>query len=131
MPPRPKTSAGLLLYRRAPGGIEIFLAHPGGPFWRRRDEGAWTIPKGAVYTEADVRFMQGMIAHHAQAIYMSRLAAAHQASPRLTKFAQKIDQSQIAEIRIMQQWLRSNDQFAPDTASWRHLTMPGMLTDAN
>ena len=91
---------------------------------------AVTIPKGAVYTEADVRFMQGMIAHHAQAIYMSRLAAAHQASPRLTKFAQKIDQSQIAEIRIMQQWLRSNDQFAPDTASWRHLTMPGMLTDA-
>lgn len=42
-----KHSAGLLMFRRAPGGaIEVLLAHPGGPYWRRRDEGAWTIPKG-------------------------------------------------------------------------------------
>ena len=41
-------SAGLLLYRRASTGLELFLAHPGGPFWQRRDAGAWTIPKGAV-----------------------------------------------------------------------------------
>lgn len=41
-------SAGLLLYRRAARGLEVFLAHPGGPFWARRDEGAWTIPKGLV-----------------------------------------------------------------------------------
>jgi uncharacterized protein (DUF305 family) len=87
-----------------------------------------TIPKGAIYTEADVRFMQGMIAHHAQAIYMSRMAAAHQASPRLQKFANKIDQSQQAEIRLMQEWLHANKQFAPDTSSWRHMTMAGMLT---
>ncbi len=45
---RSSVSAGLLLYRRGPGGLEIFLAHPGGPFWVRRDEGAWTIPKGGV-----------------------------------------------------------------------------------
>jgi uncharacterized protein (DUF305 family) len=87
-----------------------------------------TIPQGAVFTEADVRFMQGMIAHHAQAIYMSRLAAAHEASPRLLKFATKIDQSQQAEIRLMQEWLRANGQVAPDTSSWRHMSMPGMLT---
>jgi uncharacterized protein (DUF305 family) len=86
------------------------------------------IPKGAIFTEADVRFMQGMIAHHAQAIYMSRLAAAHGASEHLLKFAQKIDQSQQAEIRLMQQWLRANGQFAPDTSAWRQLSMPGMLT---
>jgi len=43
-----KISAGLLLFRRARGGVELFLAHPGGPFWRRRDEGAWTIPKGII-----------------------------------------------------------------------------------
>ncbi|MEO8681764.1 MAG: NUDIX domain-containing protein [Vicinamibacterales bacterium] len=43
----PKTSAGLLMYRRAPGGtIEILLVHPGGPFWAKKDLGAWTIPKG-------------------------------------------------------------------------------------
>lgn len=89
-----------------------------------------TIPKGAIFTEADVRFMQGMIAHHAQAIYMSRLAASHLANPHLLKFTQKIDQSQTAEIRLMQQWLRSNNQFAPDTSSWRTMTMPGMLTRA-
>jgi uncharacterized protein (DUF305 family) len=88
------------------------------------------IPAGAIYTVADVEFMQGMIAHHAQAIYMSRMAAAHGASPRLLKLADKIDQSQVAEIRIMQDWLRSNSQMAPDTGSWRTMTMAGMLTPA-
>ena len=39
-------SAGLLLYRRAPGGLEVLLVHPGGPIWARRDAGAWSIPKG-------------------------------------------------------------------------------------
>ncbi len=87
-----------------------------------------TIPKGAIFTEADVRFMQGMIAHHAQAVYMSRMAAAHGATPRLLKFAVKIDQSQIVEIRLMQEWLRANNQVAPDSSSWRTMTMPGMLT---
>ncbi len=45
---RRATSSGLLLYRRTNGAFEVFLAHPGGPFWSRRDEGAWTIPKGMV-----------------------------------------------------------------------------------
>jgi uncharacterized protein (DUF305 family) len=87
-----------------------------------------TIPDGALYTEADVRFMQGMIAHHAQAIHMSRMAAAHGATPHLLKLAQKIDQSQVVEIRLMQQWLQRNNQTAPDTSSWHTMQMPGMLT---
>lgn len=41
-----KVSAGLLLYRRTPSGVEVFLAHPGGPFFARKDDGHWTIPKG-------------------------------------------------------------------------------------
>jgi len=41
-----KKSAGLLMYRRRQSGLEVFLVHPGGPFWARRDEGAWSIPKG-------------------------------------------------------------------------------------
>jgi len=41
-----KISAGLVLYRRRAGGIEIFLVHPGGPFWAKKDAGAWSIPKG-------------------------------------------------------------------------------------
>jgi uncharacterized protein (DUF305 family) len=88
------------------------------------------VPKGAAYTVADVEFMQGMIAHHAQAIHMSRMAEAHKANPRVIKLAVKIDQSQVAEIRIMQDWLRNNGQTAPDTSSWRTMTMPGMLTAA-
>jgi predicted NUDIX family NTP pyrophosphohydrolase len=42
----PKESAGLLLYRRAADGPEVLLVHPGGPFWARKDEHAWSIPKG-------------------------------------------------------------------------------------
>ena len=41
-------SAGLLMFRRAPGGPEVLLAHPGGPFWARRDEASWTLPKGEI-----------------------------------------------------------------------------------
>src|SRR3954454_6985147 len=41
-----KTSAGILLYRLSRDGLEVLLVHPGGPFWRSRDEGAWSIPKG-------------------------------------------------------------------------------------
>lgn len=41
-----RQSAGLVLYRRRAGGIEVFLAHPGGPLWKNRDAGAWSIPKG-------------------------------------------------------------------------------------
>jgi len=41
-----KTSAGLLLYRRGNDGFEVFLVHPGGPFWAHKDEGVWSIPKG-------------------------------------------------------------------------------------
>jgi uncharacterized protein (DUF305 family) len=88
------------------------------------------VPKGAPYTRADVEFMQGMIAHHAQAIVMSRMAEAHGANPQVLKLSNKIDQSQVPEIRIMQDWLRRYEQFAPDTSSWRGMTMPGMLTPA-
>lgn len=72
--------------------------------------------------------MQGMIAHHAQAIHMSRMAPERGADPRLVRFAQKIDLSQAGEIALMQDWLRANGQFAPDTSSWRTMTMHGMLT---
>lgn len=42
----PKLSAGLLLYRSRDGVVEVLLVHPGGPYWARRDEGAWSLPKG-------------------------------------------------------------------------------------
>lgn len=43
-----KLSAGILVYRRGTAGWEVFLVHPGGPYWRNRDVGAWSIPKGEV-----------------------------------------------------------------------------------
>lgn len=44
----PVVSAGVLLFRTTDRGVEVLLVHPGGPFWRRKDAGAWTIPKGEV-----------------------------------------------------------------------------------
>ena len=41
-----KQAAGILMYRRGASGLEVLLAHPGGPLWARKDAGAWTIPKG-------------------------------------------------------------------------------------
>jgi predicted NUDIX family NTP pyrophosphohydrolase len=46
MPPMPKLSAGILLFRRISGNLEVFLVHPGGPLWAHKDLGAWSIPKG-------------------------------------------------------------------------------------
>jgi predicted NUDIX family NTP pyrophosphohydrolase len=43
-----KHSAGILLFRRRGGVVELLLVHPGGPFWKRRDDGAWSIPKGEI-----------------------------------------------------------------------------------
>jgi predicted NUDIX family NTP pyrophosphohydrolase len=43
-----RTSAGILLYRQTDSGLEVLLGHPGGPFFARRDEGVWSIPKGEV-----------------------------------------------------------------------------------
>jgi predicted NUDIX family NTP pyrophosphohydrolase len=42
----PRVSAGVIMYRKAAQGLEVLLAHPGGPFWRHKDLGAWSIPKG-------------------------------------------------------------------------------------
>jgi predicted NUDIX family NTP pyrophosphohydrolase len=41
-----KLSAGLLMFRKRGAHVQVFLVHPGGPFWKKKDEGAWSIPKG-------------------------------------------------------------------------------------
>jgi len=48
-----RRSAGILLHRRREGGLEVLLVHPGGPAWARRDEGAWSIPKGEYEPDED------------------------------------------------------------------------------
>jgi predicted NUDIX family NTP pyrophosphohydrolase len=49
----PKRSAGLLVYRQIDGEPEVLLVHPGGPFWARKDDGAWSLPKGEYESEED------------------------------------------------------------------------------
>ena len=51
----PGKSAGILLYRRRAGGPEVLLVHPGGPFWQKKDLGAWSIPKGEYEDGEDAR----------------------------------------------------------------------------
>jgi predicted NUDIX family NTP pyrophosphohydrolase len=49
----PKRSAGLLVYRRTDGELEVLLVHPGGPFWAKKDDGAWSVPKGEYGPDED------------------------------------------------------------------------------
>ena len=49
-----RTSAGILLWRRRSGGLEVLLAHPGGPFWARKDHGHWTVPKGEIEPDEEL-----------------------------------------------------------------------------
>jgi uncharacterized protein (DUF305 family) len=83
------------------------------------------------YTATDVRFMQGMIGHHAQAIEMTTLLASRTESDEMRKLAQRIELSQADEIKMMQDWLRQRGQSLPDPQA-HHMhgasLMPGMLT---
>ena len=56
MPRSKEVSAGLLVFRRMTAGLEVLLGHPGGPFWAKKDVGAWTIPKGLVEPGDDLLF---------------------------------------------------------------------------
>ena len=65
---------------------------------------------GPRYTAADVEFMQGMIAHHAQAVVMATMAPSHGASVQVALFCRKILRSQADEIELMQSWLRDRGE---------------------
>ena len=88
------------------------------------------IPPGANYTAADVRFMQGMIHHHAQALKMAAMAPTHGAGPSVQLLCKKIDVSQKDEIAMMSTWLKDRNQAVPDPNDPHPMMMPGMLTDA-
>lgn len=95
----------------------------------------------SAYTPADVAFMQGMIAHHAQALVMAALATSNDAGRSVSVLAERIDVSQRDEIAFMQRWLRERDQTVPQVADEHaghtmpmgaahdhSAHMPGMLT---
>lgn len=91
------------------------------------------------YTEADIHFMTGMIAHHAQAIKMASMAPTHNAAPSVRTLCDRIINAQTDEIRLMQQWLRDRRQEVPEANpagmtmmmnGMRHtMLMPGMLSE--
>jgi uncharacterized protein (DUF305 family) len=81
------------------------------------------------FTPADVKFMQGMIAHHAQAVEMTGLLATRTSSEDMKKLAMRIEVSQTDEIKMMQHWLQSRGQEVPGPhAHHTGMLMPGMLT---
>jgi uncharacterized protein (DUF305 family) len=90
------------------------------------------------YTEADVRFMSGMIGHHAQAIVMAGWAESHAASPSVRTLAERIINAQRDEIKTMQTWLRDRGKPVPEASPQgikmvmdgveHEMLMPGMLT---
>ena len=85
------------------------------------------------YVGADIKFMQGMIGHHTQAIEMTNLLATRTGNAEMKKLAKRIELSQVDEIKMMQEWLRQRGQQVP--AGNEHHThgaalMPGMLTEA-
>ena len=85
------------------------------------------------YTAADVRFMQGMIAHHAQAVVMARWAATHGAGSSVTILASRIDVAQRDEIAFMQRWLRERRETTPDVEhvlAGHEMSMAGMAHDS-
>ena len=92
------------------------------------------------YTEADIRFMSGMISHHAQAIKMARWAPTHGASPAVVRLTERIVNAQTDEINLMSNWLSARRQPVPEpNAEGMKMTMggaehvmlmPGMLTEA-
>lgn len=104
-------------------------------YWARQDSARTS------FTEADVRFMAGMIGHHAQALVMSQLAPTHGASEHVQTLAARIINAQKDEIATMQRWLRRRGQPVPNidiegTTLRVHgvgdhvMHMPGMLTEA-
>lgn len=135
------TGAGLLIVSAAacgaataqtpPSAPPAAHVHPSAP--ARADTGQRR------YTEADVRFMQGMIGHHAQAVVMTRMVPTHTGNADLRLLAQRIDISQQDEMAAMRRWLETRGETVPAAGGHAghggnhapgtdHAAMPGMLT---
>ena len=126
-----RTSAGLLLHRRgADGGVEVMLAHMGGPFWARKDEGAWSIPKGEYEPgddplEAARRELEVELGRPAPDGELRELGEVRQASgKRVTAWALEadIDVTAIESNSFSLEWPRGSGRFQDfpeiDRAEW-------------
>jgi uncharacterized protein (DUF305 family) len=132
----PAVVAGLCLTAFACGGARQAhppIVQPGAPGESSRviaaDKAADVSRVG--HTAADVRFMQGMIAHHAQAVEMTELLSTRTSSDAMRKLGERIQVSQTDEIKMMEHWLSTRGEEVP-SAHAHHMMggmlMPGMLT---
>lgn len=110
------------------------IVQPGAPGQASREitVAEATDTSGVRHTDADVRFMQGMIGHHAQALEMVALVSTHSRSDDLRRLALRIEVSQADEMQMMRQWLGRRGEPLPDAHAHHtaHGRMPGMLTAA-
>jgi len=130
-----------------PGGAEPQIVQPGAPGERSQaiDGGAERAPVRTGHSAADVHFMQGMIAHHAQALVMTELAPDRASREDVRLLARRIEVAQSSEIELMQRWLRARGEPVPEVVAGGthdhhahhahhaghgdHALMPGMLTE--
>ena len=129
------TSFSVAACRGGAGG-DPQIIQPGAPGQNSRVVGAAAAAdlSKVQFTPADVRFMQGMIGHHAQALEMTELVKSHSTNESIRKLAQRIEISQADEIKMMHEWLTRRGQPLPDPHA-HHAAgatlMPGMLTAAD
>jgi uncharacterized protein (DUF305 family) len=118
---------------RTSRGAAVPIVQPGPPGEPARviTAGEAVALPAVTHTEADVRFMQGMLSHHAQALEMTALVPSRSASEGLRLLARRIEASQADEIDFMRQWLERRGQRVPDLHAHHApgaALMPGMLT---
>jgi uncharacterized protein (DUF305 family) len=123
---------GAAACRTAPSRTEPPIVQPGAPGQATRpiSAGQAVDVSRVQHTEADVRFMQGMIGHHSQALAMTALLASRTTSEKMRRLALRIEVSQADEIKMMTSWLKWRGLAAPDEHAHMHgaMLMPGMLT---
>jgi uncharacterized protein (DUF305 family) len=125
-------SPGLPACRSASADQSAPIVQPGAPGHSSRVISAAAAARpGPAHSAADLKFMQGMIGHHAQAIEMTDLLATRTRSDSMKKLAQRIEVSQADEIRMMREWLTGRGAALPSEHAHHGsgaALMPGMLT---
>ena len=127
------TAAGASCRSAAPVDARPPIVQPGAPGQPSRviSASAASDLSQVQYTGADIKFMQGMIGHHAQAVEMVALVPSRTASDDVRKLALRIDVSQQDEMKMMREWLQARGQQIPDPRAHHMMgatLMPGMLT---
>ena len=119
---------------RSAGGEQAKIIQPGAPGQASREiQPSQATDFSQIHvTEADVKFMQGMIGHHEQAVEMVALMPERTARSDMKLLGRRIDESQTDEIKMMEHWLQARGQTLPDPHAHHMLgamLMPGMLTE--